>query len=167
MALSRRKFLLGSAVVSATWLTWSGVPAWGLAPAPAAAQFMTLSGLLVNHRLDPATGSRIAAFAASKYPNYAELAAAIIALAQRKQATQVEDFFADLPDGPLQEFAHWVILAWYSGCSSAAKDATVFTYEEALTFKTTADASAMPSYGFSGPNQWGRPLVPLTPMPTF
>lgn len=154
-------------MVAASWVTWSGVPAWGLAPAPSAAQFMELSSLLVNHRLDAAVGTRIAAYAAGQYPQYEQMAASIIGIAQARKAGQVEDFFGEIPAGPLQEFAHWVIFAWYTGCSSAQKDAQVFTFEEALTFKTTADATAMPSYGFSGPNQWGRPIVPLSPMPSF
>ena len=61
MAISRRKFVLGAMTVPATWLGWSGMPAWGL-PAPAARpipveQFMQLSALLVNHRLDAAIGA--------------------------------------------------------------------------------------------------------------
>lgn len=167
MALTRRKFLLGAATVSATWLTWSGVPAWGLAPAPLQTEFMQVSALLVNHRLDARVGARMAAAAVEKYPQYAQMMQSIIGIANAKQARDVEDFFADIPAGPLQEFAHWIIFAWYSGCSSPKKDAQVFAYETALTYQTTADAVAIPSYGFSGPNQWGRPLVPLTPMPSF
>lgn len=166
MALTRRKLLLGAATVSATWLTWSGVPAWGLAPAPPQEQFMQVSALLVNHRLDARVGARMAA-AAQKFPQYAQMMKSIIGIANAKQARQVEDFFADIPAGPLQDFAHWIIFAWYSGCSSPKKDAQVFAYETALTYQTTADAVAIPSYGFSGPNQWGRPIVPLTPMPSF
>ena len=92
---------------------------------------------------------------------------AIVGLAQAKQAKQVEDFFGDIAAGPLQEFAHWVIFAWYTGCSSPKKDAQMFTYEQALTYKTTADTAALPSYGFSGPNLWSRPIVPLSSMPIF
>lgn len=167
MALTRRKFLLSAATVSATWLTWGGVPAWGLAPAPLQAEFMQVSALLVNHRLDARVGARMAAAAAEKYPQYAQMMQSIISIARAKQAREVEDFFAEIPPGPLQEFTHWIIFAWYTGCSSPKKDAQVFAYETALTYQTTADAVAIPSYGFSGPNQWGRPIVPLTPMPSF
>lgn len=128
---------------------------------------MQVSALLVNHRLDARVGARMAAAAAEKYPQYAEMMTSIIGIAKTKQARDVEDFFADIPDGPLREFAHWIIFAWYTGCSSPKKDAQVFAYETALTYQTTADAVAIPSYGFSGPNQWGRPIVPLTPMPSF
>ncbi|MET0320510.1 MAG: sugar dehydrogenase complex small subunit [Duganella sp.] len=169
MAISRRKFLLG-ATVSAAWVTWNTVPAWGTAapaPSPFTAQFMQTSRLLINHQLDDKVGARIAAAAVKKYAQGAQMMASIIALAQAKQATQVEDFFGDIPAGPLQDFAHWVIFAWYSGCSSPKKDAQLFTFEQALTYQTTADTVAMPSYGFSGPNLWGRPIVPLSDMPTF
>ncbi len=167
MAISRRKFLLGGGVVAASWVTWSGVPAWGLAPAPSSAQFMELSSLLVNHRLDAAIGARMALWAAAQHADFPQMTAKLVGIAQSKRAGQVEDFFDQIPAGPLQDFAHWVIFAWYTGCSGPQKNAVVFTYEDALTYKTTADAVAIPSYGFSGPNQWGRPLTPLSPMPSF
>jgi hypothetical protein len=166
MAVSRRKFLLGSMTLSAAWAGWGGMPAWGVAPAPAA-QFMQLSSLLVNHRLDAAIGARIAAAAATMYPQAADMTGKIVAIAQASNAHAVEDFFDAIPAGPLQDFAHWIVFAWYTGCASAQKDAQVFSYEGALTYQTTADAVAIPSYGFSGPNLWQRPIVPLSPMPAF
>lgn len=167
MALTRRKFLLGATAVSGAWVTWGALPAWGVGATASPVQFMEVSKLLINHQLDEAVGARIAAAAAAKYPQAAQMMTSIAALAQAKQAKQVEDFFGDIPEGPLQEFAHWVIFAWYSGCSSPKKDAQLFTFEHALTYKTTADTVAMPSYGFSGPNLWSRPLVPLSNMPVF
>ena len=167
MALSRRKFLLGATAVSGAWVTWGALPAWGVGTTASSAQFMEVSKLLINHQLDETVGARIAAAAAKKYPQCAQMLTSIAALAQAKQARQVEDFFGDIPEGPLQEFAHWVIFAWYSGCSSPKKDAQLFTFEHALTYKTTADTVAMPSYGFSGPNLWSRPIVPLSNMPIF
>jgi hypothetical protein len=167
MAISRRKFLLGATVVSGAWVTWGALPAWGVGTTASSAQFMEVSKLLINHQLDEAVGARIAAAAATKYPQAVQMMTSIAALAQAKQARQVEDFFGDIPEGPLQEFAHWVIFAWYSGCSSPKKDAQLFTFEQALTYKTTADTVAMPSYGFSGPNLWSRPIVPLSNMPIF
>jgi hypothetical protein len=171
MALSRRKFLLGATGIAGAWVTWGTLPAWGVAagaaPAADTATFMRLSSLLVNHQLHAGVGGRIATAAAAKYKDGAAMMASIIALATAKQATVVEDFFADIPQGPLQDMAHWIIFAWYSGCSSPKKDATLFTFEEALTYKTTQDAVAIPSYGFSGPNLWSRPIVPLSSMPHF
>ena len=167
MALSRRKFLLGATAVSGAWVTWGALPAWGVGTTASPAQFLEVSKLLISHQLDEAVGARIAAAAATKYPQAAQMMTSIAALAQAKQARQVEDFFGDIPEGPLQEFAHWVIFAWYSGCSSPKKDAQLFTFEHALTYKTTADTVAMPSYGFSGPNLWSRPIVPLSNMPIF
>lgn len=166
MALSRRHFLLGSAVLTASWVTW-GVAA-GPAPATAdSATFMRVSGLLVNHQLHPGVGARIAQAAAATYPDSAAMMNAIIAIAAAKGATEVEAFFADIPAGPLQDFARWIIFAWYTGCSSPKKDAQVFAYEEALTYRTTADVVAIPSYGVSGPNLWSRAIAPLSPMPHF
>lgn len=171
MALSRRTFLLGTAVAAGTWVTWGGLPAWAVAARTAqavdAGAFMRLSALLVNHRLNPAVGARIGAAAARKYAASAAMVDAILAIAADKRALLVEDFFADIPAGPLQELAHWVIFAWYSGCSSPKKDAQVFSFEEALTYQTTADVVAIPSYGISGPNAWSRAIVALSDMPHF
>ena len=165
MALSRRHFLLGSAVLTASWVTW-GVAA-GPAPATAdSATFMRVSGLLVNHQLHPGVGARIAQ-AAAKHADSDKMMNAIISIAAAKGATEVEAFFADIPEGPLQDFARWIIFAWYTGCSSPKKDAQVFAYEEALTYRTTADVVAIPSYGVSGPNLWSRAIAPLSPMPHF
>lgn len=154
--------------VSAAWAGWGGMPAWGEgAQQSAAAPFMQLSALLVNHRLDAGIGARIAAAAAAQHADSATMIRSIVGIAQERKATRVEDFFDAIPAGPLQDFAHWVIFAWYTGCSSAQKDAQVFSFEGALTYQTTADAVAIPSYGFSGPNLWHRPIVPLSPMPSF
>jgi hypothetical protein len=165
LMLSRRSMLLGSATLIA-----AAHPALSFAAvdAPAETRFMRLSTLLINHQLNPDIGARIAETASGQYKNFSPMLDAIIAIAEKKQAKTVEDFFTDIPDGELKDFAHWVIFAWYSGCSSEKRDAKVFTYEEALTFKTTNDVVTIPSYGFSGPNLWTRPNLPLSaPMPTF
>ncbi len=129
---------------------------------------MRLSGLLINHHLDPGVGHRIAEAAAAQYGDLPAMMDGIIAIAEKRQVAAVEDFFGDIPDGAMKEFAHWVIFAWYSGCSSEKRDAKVFAYEQALTFMTTSDIVTIPSFGFSGPNKWTRPNLPLSaPMPSF
>jgi len=168
MAISRRKFVLGALTVPVTWIGWSSVPAWGLpAPAAPAGDFLQLSELLVNHRLDAALGARIAAGAAALHKDSAALTGNLLAIARARKAQQVEDFFDAIPEGPLRDYAHWIIFAWYTGCASTAKDAQVFSYEGALTYQTTLDTVAIPSYGFSGPNLWTRPIMPLSAMPHF
>lgn len=167
MALSRRHFLLGSAALTGAWVTWGIAASPAAAPAADGATFMRLSNLLVNHQLHPGVGARIALAAAANYPDSAAMMDSILAIATAKGATEVEAFFADIPEGKLQDFAHWIIFAWYTGCSSPKKDAQVFAYEEALTYRTTADVVAIPSYGVSGPNLWSRAIAPLSPMPHF
>ncbi len=170
LMLSRRGALLGGAAIFATGMMASLCPTSAFAAVDAGMQtrFMHLSNLLIDHQLNPAVGARIVETAAEQHANIATMLDAIIAIAEQKQASKVEDFFADIPDGELKDFAHWVIFAWYSGCSSEKRDAKVFTYEEALTFKTTSDVNTIPSYGVSGPNLWKRPNVPLSaPMPRF
>jgi hypothetical protein len=170
LMISRRAMLLSGATLIAGGVAASLHPSLSLAAANAVTQtrFMKLSSLLVNHRLNPDIGARIAETASGQYENLTAMLDQIFAIAEIKQAAAVEDFFTDIPDGELKDFAHWVIFAWYSGCSSDKRDAEVFTYEEALTFKTTIDIVTIPSFGLSGPNQWTRPNLPLSvPMPSF
>lgn len=170
LMMSRRGILLGGATLFAGSIAASLCPTLSLAAVDdgTQSQFMKLSTLLIQHQLNPAVGARIVDTASSEYKNLPEMVDAIIAIAEKKNAAQVEDFFADIPDGELKDFAHWVIFAWYSGSSSEKRNATVFTYEEALTFKTTSDVVTIPSYGISGPNLWTRPNLPLSaPMPSF
>lgn len=170
LMMSRRGILLGGATLFASSVAATLCPTLSLAAVDAGnqGQFMKLSNLLIQHQLNPAVGARIAEGAAAQYKNLPEMLDAIISIAEKNKATQVEDFFADVPEGELKDFALWVISAWYSGSSSDKRDATVFTYEEALTFKTTSDILTIPSYGISGPNLWTRPNLPLSaPMPTF
>ncbi len=164
-AVSRRGILLGTAATVIATIT----PAWAAPAADGALQsrFMRLSTLLVNHRLAPEVGARIAAFAATQHPDLPALIDGIIAVADKKNATSVEDFFADIPDGPSKDFAHWVIFAWYSGVSAPVRKAQLFTFEKALTFQTTADVTAIPSYGLAAPDRWSQTTVPLGTMPTF
>jgi len=142
----------------------SGTP---VVPAAIDAQFMRLSSLLINHQLDTGVGARITAFAMTAPPDLPKMMDGIIAIAQEKHAASVEDFFGDIPEGPLQDLAHWIISAWYSGFSSAKHDAEVFTYELALTYQVTKDVTQIPSYGLSGPNAWTRPNAALADMPHF
>jgi fructose 5-dehydrogenase small subunit len=166
--MSRRDALVAGVIVFADGMVAS-VPKSALAAMEPSTQdsFMHMSTLLINHQLRPEIGVRVAETAAGQYKDLPGMLDAIIAIAERKHAAVVEDFFADIPDGELKDFAHWVILAWYSGCSSEKADATVFAYEEALTFKTTGDVVAIPSYCFSGPNRWSQTTAPLANMPKF
>jgi fructose 5-dehydrogenase small subunit len=167
--LSRRDALVGGVTMFAGGLVASAPTSLALASIEPSthSRFMRMSRLLINHHLRPDIGARIAAAAADRYKDLPGMLDVIIAVAERKHAAVVEDFFDDIPDGNLKGFAHWVISAWYSGCSSEKADATVFTYEDALTFKTTADVVATPSYCFSGSNGWSQTIVPLANMPKF
>jgi hypothetical protein len=169
LTMSRRDALIGSVTVFVGVITAStptNLASAAMEPSTRD-RFMRMSTLLINHQLRLEIGARVAETAAGQYKDLPGMLDAIIAIAERKHAAVVEDFFADIPDGELKDFAHWVILAWYSGCSSEKADATVFTYEEALTFKTTSDVATVPSYCFSGPNRWNQTTVPLANMPKF
>jgi hypothetical protein len=169
LTLSRRDALIGGASIFAVGTAEAAPASLALAAIERRthSRFMRMSTLLINHQLHPDVGARIVAAAADRYKDLPGVLDAIIAIADRKQAAVVEDFFGDIPDGNLKDFAYWVILAWYSGCSSEKADATVFTYEDALTFKTTADVVTIPAYCFSGSNGWSQITVPLANMPKF
>jgi hypothetical protein len=169
LTLSRRDALAGGVTLLASGLVASVPISLALvAIEPSThSRFMRVSTLLINHHLRPDIGARIVAAAADRYKDLLGVLDSIIAIADGKHAAVVEDFFGDIPDGNLKDFAYWVILAWYSGCSSEKTDAKVFTYEDALTFRTTADLVVIPSYCFSGSNGWSQTTVPLANMPKF
>lgn len=167
--VSRRNLLLlGTATLMASALpSLALAPAQGVPGAALAAKFADVSQRLVNHRLSPAVGARIAGFAAQQYPDLEPMLDQVLQIATAKNATRVEEFYGDLPEGQLRDFAYWIISAWYTGSSSTARDATLFTYEEALLYQPTLDMVPIPTFGISGPNAWGRDLYPLSDLPRF
>lgn len=166
---TRRRVLLGGVAIFGSYFAGASLPSYALPAAddPQLTRFMTVSRLLVNHRLDPKVGARILKTAAKERADWKELTDSIIAIAEQKQAKVVEDFFGDIPDGKAKDLAKWVIFAWYTGVSSPKANATLFTFEQALTFQTTLDVVIIPSYGLTGPNQWRQVTVPLSAMPSF
>lgn len=160
----RQLLLLGSAAFLA-----SSMPALALSPVRSVVEpkFLDVSKLLVNHELNPNVSARIATFAHAQYPDLEPMLDTIAGIATARNTTQVEDFFDDIPEGPLRDFAYWVISAWYTGSSSGDRDATLFTYEEALLYQPTIDMVPIPTFGFSAPNTWGNDLYPLTDLPRF
>ncbi|QHJ01724.1 dehydrogenase [Xylophilus rhododendri] len=159
--------IVGGAVVLASPLRSIAAAAGQGRQAQDLAEFLHLSQLLINHRLVAGVGERIQAFLVKQHADGAEQVRALIAIAEKKQAKVVEDFFGDIPAGPAEDLAHWIIFAWYTGASSAKPDATVFAFEEALAFQTTIDVVTIPSYGISGPDRWSQVTIPLVPMPVF
>ena len=91
----------------------------------------------------------------------------LLAIAGKKNARIVEDFFPDVPEGPLKETALAIISAWYLGVVSDAPDAEVFAYEYALMYQPTRDVMTIPSYAISGPNAWTADPPALESMPDF
>jgi len=173
-SLSRRQALLGAAAAVLT--AYAGPlrssalagSAAGPAAAAGASPFMALSQLLVNHGLNAAAGAKMEAYARAHFQNFADSSAAILQLAQQRQATAVEDFYDDIPEGPQRELAQWIIFAWYSGMAGAGNKDALFTYEHALTFQVTRDVVPIPSYGFTAPNAWQElDNAPLLPIPQF
>ena len=167
--LARREVLVGGLIVG-------GIAALATLPAiaaptswsdQAAARFMEISLLLVPHRLNEDIGKRIGAAMGALNPSLPEHIDGLLAIARGKNARIVEDFFADVPDGPLKATALSIISAWYLGVVTDAPDAEVFAYEYALMYQPTRDVMTIPSYAISGPNGWTAEAPPLSDMPAF
>jgi fructose 5-dehydrogenase small subunit len=167
--LARRQVLVGGLMIG-------GLAALPMLPAVAtptswsdqsAARFMQISSLLVPHRLNEEIGKRMGAAMGALNPSLSQHIDGLLAIAGNKNARVVEDFFADVPDGPLKETALSIISAWYLGVVTDAPDAEVFAYEYALMYQPTRDVMTIPSYAISGPNGWTAEAPPLGNMPEF
>jgi hypothetical protein len=127
---------------------------------------MTLSALLIAHRLDPAVGRRIAVEMKADQPPLSDHIDALIKLARSKHATVAEDFL-DVADDAPKASALRIISAWYLGVVDNVPGATVIAYELALMFQPTADVMTIPTYAIAGPNGWNAKAPPLDAMPRF
>ena len=167
--LARRDVLVGGLIIGgiAALPTLPGMAAPASWSDQAAARFMEISLLLVPHRLNEAIGKRIGAAMALLNPQLPQYIDGLLSIAREKNARIVEDFFPDVPDGPLKDTALSIISAWYLGVVTDAPDAEVFAYEYALMYKPTSDVMTIPSYAISGPNGWTAEAPPLSNMPEF
>jgi hypothetical protein len=169
-SLARRRIVVGGALLAGALAILPALPSATtgiLAPEPLTSQFMEISSLLIAHRLDRNIGQRLAVAMQVANPRINEQINDLLAIAKRKNAMIVEDFFPDVPEGPLKETALSIISAWYSGVISDAPDAEVFAYELALMYQPTIDVMTIPSYAISGPNGWNAEAPPLSNMPKF
>jgi fructose 5-dehydrogenase small subunit len=167
--LARRKVLVGGLIIGGI----AALPTLPVIAAPtswsdqSAARFMEISLLLVPHRLNEEVGKRMGTAMAALNPSLSQQIDGLLAIAREKNARIVEDFFADVPDGPLKETALSIISAWYLGVVTDAPDAEVLAYEYALMYQPTRDVMTIPSYAISGPNGWTAEAPPLSNMPEF
>ncbi|MFZ4832084.1 sugar dehydrogenase complex small subunit [Rouxiella sp. Mn2063] len=167
--LSRRQVLLGGAILMGSTYLGPSLPAWADAQVNDAyvSQFMQLSNLLVNHKLDQNVGWRLAAAMKTNNDAFAKQVVDLLNIAKTKNAKIVEDFFDDIPAGPLKESAFAIISAWYKGVLVDAPDAEVYAYEKALMYQPTIDVMTIPTYAITGPNGWTSHAPPLADMPDF
>ena len=167
--LARRDVLLGGLLIGGM----AALPTLAAIAAPtswsnqSAAQFMEISSLLIPHHLKEGIGKRMGAAMGALNPSLSQQIDELLSIARQKNARIVEDFFADVPDGPLKETALSIISAWYLGVVTNAPDAEVFAYEYALMYQPTRDVMTIPSYAISGPNRWTAEAPPLSNMPEF
>jgi len=167
--LARRRILVGGLMIGGL----AALPTLPVIAAPtpwsdqSAARFMEISLLLVPHRLNEEVGKRMGAAMAALNPSLSQQIDGLLSIARDKNARIVEDFFADVPDGPLKATALSIISAWYLGVVTDAPDAEVFAYEYALMYQPTSDVMTIPSYAISGPNAWSADAPPLSNMPEF
>jgi hypothetical protein len=167
--LARREVLVGGILVGGL----AALPTLPAIAAPtawsdqSAARFMEISSLLVPHRLNEEIGKRMGAVMSALNPSLSQQIDGLLSIAREKNARIVEDFFPDVPDGPLKQTALSIISAWYLGVATDAPDAEVFAYEYALMYQPTRDVMTIPSYAVSGPNGWKADAPPLSNMPEF
>jgi fructose 5-dehydrogenase small subunit len=167
--LARRKVLVGGLFIGGL----AALPTLPVIAAPtswsdqSAARFMEISLLLVPHHLNEEIGKRMGAAMGALNPSLSQQIDGLLSIAREKNARIVEDFFADVPDGPLKQTALSIISAWYLGVVTDAPDAEVFAYEYALMYQPTRDVMTIPSYAISGPNGWTAEAPPLSNMPEF
>jgi fructose 5-dehydrogenase small subunit len=157
-------FLVGGLAVSLMTPTTAALAAW---TDEASSRFMEISSLLVPHRLNQEVGNRIGAAMNALNSSLPDQVAELLAIAKNKNAKIVEDFFADVPDGPLKQTALAIISAWYLGVVTDAAGGEVFAFEYALMYQPTRDVMTIPSYAISGPNGWTGDAPPLENMPDF
>jgi len=171
-ALGRREVLAGGLALVGGLAALATLPAVSTAAAAAwsgesAARFMEISSLLIPHRLNEEIGKRISAAMSALNPSLEGHVAELLAIAGRKDARIVEEFFPDVPEGPLKQTALAIISAWYLGVVTDAADAEVFAYAYALMYQPTKDVMTIPSYAISAPNAWSAEAPPLSNMPEF
>ena len=168
-SLFRRKIIIGGGLLLGGFSAATRIPA---APADSATadfgnQFIQLSSLLIPHHLDRDVGLRLAAALRTKDPGFAANVITLLDIARKKNAKIVEEFFPDVPDGPLKDTALLIISAWYLGVIVDEPGAEVFAYELALMYQPTIDVMTIPTYAISGPNEWTSEAPPLNSMPSF
>jgi fructose 5-dehydrogenase small subunit len=168
-SLARREVLVGALFVGglsalAALPITSAAAAWS---DESAVQFFEISSLLIPHRLNEAIGKRIGILMSALNPSLSEHVTGLLAIAKAKNAKVVEEFFPDVPEGPMRETVLAIISAWYLGVVSDAPDAEVFALEYALMYRPTSDVMTIPSYAISGPNGWTADAPPLSNMPEF
>jgi hypothetical protein len=169
-SLYRRKIIVSGGLLLGGLAAGARIPA---APedsvtADFANQFMQLSSLLIPHQLDRNVCSRLAAALRTKDTVFTGHITTLLDIAKKKKnARIVEEFFSDVPDGPLKDTALLIISTWYLGVIVDVRGAEVFAYELALMYQPTIDVMAIPTYAISGPNGWSSEAPPLSSMPTF
>jgi hypothetical protein len=156
--------LVGGLAVLAALPAASAQTSWS---EESAARFMEISSLLIPHRLNAEIGKRIGNLMSALNPSLSEHVTGLLAIAKEKNAKVVEDFFPDVPEGPLKATALAIISAWYMGVVTDAYEAEVFAFEYALMYQPTSDVMTIPSYAVSGPNGWTANAPPLSNMPDF
>ncbi|CAD6557495.1 Fructose dehydrogenase small subunit [Paraburkholderia kirstenboschensis] len=169
-SLGRRRIVVGGALLLggfAAFPTLSATLPDVALPDDPLTRFMDISSLLIPHQLDRAIGKRLISAMSAATPSLPDHIIELLAIARKKNAHVVEDFFPDVPQGPLKGTALSIISAWYMGVLTDAPGAEVFAYEFALMYQPTVDVMTIPTYAKSGPSGWSADAPPLSDMPKF
>ncbi|MEJ5118868.1 MULTISPECIES: sugar dehydrogenase complex small subunit [Gluconobacter] len=130
-------------------------------------KFMSVSSLLVPHKLNEAIGMRTADAMIATVPDFPQHLEQLASFIEAKKPADVEELMEALPEVSLKNAAQSIIESWYTGAVQGASTISVISYEEALMFKVTSDVMTIPSYAISGPNGWTADAPPLSQLPIF
>jgi hypothetical protein len=162
----RRRSIVGGASAVLVGLSLSPVSVL-YAAATDTGSFMQLSRLLIQHELDETVGMRIASVMSARTPGLEAQIDGLLAIAKNKNAKVVEEFFPDIPEGPLRATALAIIYVWYAGVMVDEPGEQVFAFELALVFQPTRDVMTIPTYASGKPNGWSAVSPPLGNVPRF
>lgn len=130
-------------------------------------RFMSVSKILVPHKLDPVVGHRIYTALNNVEENFDNTLHEIQDFIVKNAPIDVEHLMPALADMKLQNSAIKIIYAWYSGVVRGKTGDHVIAFEEALMYKVSNDVMTIPSYAKSAPSAWNATAVPLLNMPSF
>lgn len=126
--------------------------------------FLALSKVLTGHSVLNATmGSRLLDALCNADVGFAARAFALAKLVHAGQTPQ--QLLADAEKAGLQDTAHAIVAAWYTGTVGHGTKAVMVAYDYALMYATVGDGMSPPTYCANGPLWWTAEPPPANVTP--